>query len=54
MLDLLGKLAADRVGDVDLAALQSREAGRLLGDVLHDQPLDRGGLAPITLERFED
>ena len=53
LLQLLGELAADRVGDVDLAALQRRQPRRLLGHHLEDQPLHGGHLAPVALEGFE-
>ena len=49
---LLGEFAADRVGDVDLAALQRREAGRLVRDRAEDEALDARRFAPIPLERL--
>ncbi len=49
----VGKLAADRIGDVDLAALQCREPRQFIGDDPHHQALDARGLAPIAVEGFE-
>jgi hypothetical protein len=45
----LGELAAHRIDDVDLAALQRREPRRLFGNDLEDQALDRRHLAPVVL-----
>src|SRR6266446_9899699 len=53
-LQLLGELAADRVGDVDLAAFECREPRRLVGYDLEDDAFDAGGLAPILVERLHD
>jgi hypothetical protein len=39
MLHFLGEFAADRVGDIDLAALQRRQSGRLVGDRSEDEAL---------------
>src|SRR5205814_3505952 len=52
-VQLLGELAADRVGDVDLAALERREPRRLVGDRTQHDTLDARGLAPIALKRLE-
>ena len=52
-LQLLGELAADRVDDVDLAALQRRQPRRLVVDRLEHQALDARGLAPVLVERLE-
>ena len=52
-LDLLRKLAADRIGYVDLAALEHGKPRRLLGDDPEDQPLDVRRLAPVALVRLE-
>src|SRR5215472_7801966 len=52
-LQLFGELTADRVDDVDLAALQCRQPRRLFGDRLEHQALDARGLAPIALEGLE-
>src|SRR5258707_414376 len=51
-LDLLCELAADRVGDVDLATLERCKPGRLVGDDLEYQTFNAGFLAPILVERF--
>ena len=48
-LQLRGQLAADRVGDVDLAALQCGKPCRLFGDHLQHQPLHADRLAPVAL-----
>ncbi len=53
LLQLLGKLAADRIGDVDLALLERREPRRLVGHHLHHQPLDGRRFAPVAVEGFE-
>ena len=47
------EFAADRIGDVDLAALQRGQPGRLVRDHLHHDPLDGRVLAPIALERLQ-
>jgi len=54
LLDVLGQLAADRVGDIDLAALQGGDPRRLVRDDPEDEALDGRRLAPELLERFED
>src|SRR5438309_8032447 len=41
VLDLLGQLAADRIGDIDLAALQGGEPGRLVGNDFEDRKSTR-------------
>ena len=51
-LQLLGQLAADRVGEIDLAALQRREPRGLVGNHLPDQLLHGGRLAPVAVERL--
>ena len=53
LAQLLGELAAHRIGDVDLAPLQRGQARALVGDHLEDQPLDRRLLAPVPFERLE-
>ena len=53
-LELLGELAANRVGQVHLAALQRGQPGRLVGDDAQDQPLHARRLPPVLLERLED
>src|SRR5437588_4752933 len=47
LLQLLGKLAADRIGDVDLAALQCSEPRGLVVDHLEDKTLQARRLAPV-------
>src|SRR5215469_5477254 len=53
-LQLFSELAADRVGDVDLAALQRGKPCGLVGDHLEDQALYFGRLAPVLIESFKD
>ena len=50
---LFGELAADRVDDVDLAALQRGQPCRLFGNRSEHQAFNAGGLAPIFVECFE-
>jgi len=45
--------APQRVGEIDLAALQHREARGLVGDDLEREPLHARGLPPEQLVRFE-
>src|SRR6516162_876853 len=54
LLQFFGELTADRIDDVDLAALQGREPRGLVGDHLEDQVLYIRRLAPILVEGFED
>jgi len=51
---LFGKLATDRVDDVDFALLERGEPRRLVGDRLEHQAFDAGGLAPILVEGLEN
>src|ERR1700738_1468946 len=53
-LQLFGEFATDRIGDVDLAALEGREPRGLVRYRLEDQALDARRLAPILVEGFED
>ena len=50
---LLGQLAAHRIGDVDLAPPKCCKARALVRDHLEDEALDRRLLAPILVERLE-
>src|SRR6059036_3087754 len=52
-LELLGQGAADRVDDVGLAALEHRQARRLVRHRLEDQAFHARGLAPVLLVGFE-
>ena len=52
-LELLRQRAPDRVDDVDLAPLQRRQAGRLVGDHAEAQRLDARRLAPVVLVGLE-
>src|SRR5256886_3849227 len=52
-LQLFGELAADRIDDVDLAALERRQAGRLVADHLEDEALHVRRLAPVAVERLQ-
>ena len=54
LLYVLGELAADRVGDIDFAALERGQAGGLVGDHLEHEALHARRLAPILLEGLED
>ena len=49
-LQLLGELAADRVGNIDLAALEGSQPRGLVGDHPEHQSLYVGRLAPILIE----
>jgi len=53
VLEFLSEFAADRIDDVDLAALECRQPRRLVRDHLEDQTLDARGLAPILVEGFK-
>ena len=53
LLHFLAERTAQRVGDVDLAALQHRQARQILGHGLPHQALHRGGLAPVTIVRLQ-
>ena len=53
-LQLFGQLAADRIDDVDLAALECREPRGLVRYHLEDQALYARRLAPILVEGLED
>src|SRR5262249_16704590 len=53
-LQVFGQFAADRVDDVDLAALECGKPRGLVRYHLKDQGLDAWRLAPILVERLED
>ena len=50
--DRLAELAFQQVGDVDLAALQHREAGGRFRHALEHEAFDRRHLAPVVLVRL--
>jgi hypothetical protein len=52
-LDLLGERASDRVGHVDLAALERGQPRRLVRDHLEDEPLHGRDLSPVLVEGLE-
>ena len=52
-LQLLGQFTADRIDQIDLAAGQRGEPGRLVRNDLEHQALDARRLAPIALERLQ-
>ena len=52
-LDLGRQFAAYGVCEIELAALERDQAGRLVRDHLHHDPLDRGAFAPVWLEGFQ-
>src|SRR5262245_59899894 len=49
-LQLLGQLATDGIGDIDLATLQGRQPRGFSGDHFEHQLLDSVDLTPIALE----
>src|SRR5207245_3678950 len=51
--DLLGQGTADRVGDIDLAALQAGQPRGLVGDRFQRQALHVRRLAPVLLEGLD-
>ena len=53
LLQLLGQLAADRVGDVHLAPLERGQAGGLVGDHAQHEAFHARALAPVLFEGLE-
>src|ERR1700730_8510666 len=53
-LELLGKLAADRIDDVDLSPYQRGQTRRFVRYHPEHQPSDTRGLAPILVEGLEN
>jgi hypothetical protein len=52
-LEILGQRTPDRIRDVGLAALEHRQAGRLVGHRLEHQALHARDLAPVLIVGLE-